>query len=60
MTFAKLPRQWVLMDDRGRLTVPGYMREALGLEVGKGGNAPVLIEVYPSLENCKALMLKKG
>lgn len=48
------------MDDRGRITIPGYMREALGVEIEKGSNAPVLIEAYPSLEDCKTLFIKKA
>jgi len=29
----ELPRQTIRMDDRSRIVVPEYMREALGLEI---------------------------
>ncbi len=52
----KLPRQTVYVDDRGRVVIPEYLREAIGLE------APgwVDIEAYPNLEQCKTLFIKKA
>ncbi len=52
----KLPRQTVWMDDRGRIVVPEYLREAVDLEVPGW----VLIERYPLEGECKTLFLKKG
>ena len=53
----KLPRKRVIMDPRGRLTVPDYIREAFGIP--KGEDAFVLVEAYPSLEDCKTIIIKK-
>jgi len=55
----QLPRKWVLMDRKGRITIPAYMRRALGVPED-AENYPLLIEAYPSLEECKALFLKRG
>ena len=52
----ELPRQRVWMDDRGRVVVPDYMRDAIGLEVPGW----VVIERYPAEGECKTLFLKKG
>ena len=57
--FSQLPRKWVLMDRKGRITIPAYMRKALGVP-NDAENYPLIIEAYPSLEECKALFLKKG
>lgn len=47
------------MDDRGRITVPDYLREAMEIEIRSGDSFPVIIEAYPSLEGCKTLFIKK-
>ena len=52
----KLPRQTVWMDERGRVVVPEYLREACGLEVPGW----VVIERYPAEGECKSLFLRKG
>lgn len=59
MGFKKLPRKTVLMDDRGRITIPDYMREALKIDIPKGGSFPIEVEVVPNLENSKGLTLRK-
>jgi len=43
------------MDDKGRIVVPAYLREALGIEVSQF----VDIERYPIEGDCKALFIKK-
>jgi len=53
-----LKRKWIVMDEKGRVTIPDYMRDAFGLP--KGEDFPLIIEAYPSLEDCKTLFLKKG
>ena len=60
MIIGKLPRKTILMDDRGRITVPDYMRKAMGMELRRGDSIPVTIEAYPNLEKCTALFIKKG
>jgi len=52
----KLPRQTVWMDERGRVVVPEYLRDACGLEVPGW----VVIERYPEEGECKTLFLRKG
>jgi len=52
----KLPRQTIYMDDRGRVVIPEYLREACGLEVPGW----VVIERYPAEGECKSLFLRKG
>lgn len=54
----RLPRKWVLIDKRGRITIPDYMRKALGVQ--EDADSPLLLEAYPSLEECKAIFIKKG
>lgn len=54
-----IPRKWVLMDGRGRITIPDYMREALGIPEDTR-NFPLIIEAYPSLTECKTLFIKRG
>ena len=53
----KLPRKRVIMDRKGRLTIPDYMREAFGLT--KGEDAFLTIEAYPNLEECKTIFIKR-
>ena len=51
-----LPRKTVFIDDRGRIVIPEYLRKAIGVD----GEAYVEVEAYPSLEDCKALIIKKA
>ena len=51
-----LPREPIVMDGLGRITIPKRFREALGLTDGK---QPLWIEAYPDLENCKSLIIRK-
>lgn len=55
-----LPREWVLMDKRGRITVPKRFLEALKMNRENSNNIPLLIEAYPNLENTTCLIVKKG
>ena len=59
MVFEKLPRKTVLMDDRGRITVPDYMREAWKIDIPKGGSFPIEVEAYPNLEKIQSVILRK-
>jgi len=52
-----LPRDFVKMDAKGRITLPKKFREALGLKDGE--KSVVMIEAYPNLKNIKALVIKK-
>ena len=54
--YQNLPRQTIWLDERGRLTVPAYLLEAAGIE--KPGW--IEIEAYRSLEDCKALFIKRA
>ena len=54
-----LPRKWTLVDKRGRITIPPYLWEALGIKREETENAPVVVEAYPNLENCTCLFIKK-
>ena len=51
----RLPRQTVWVDERGRITIPAYLREAAGIEE----EGWVEVEAAPDLENCKGLMIRK-
>ena len=51
----ELPRATTWVDSRGRVTIPEYLRNALGLHEGGW----LELEAYPSLDDCKALILKK-
>jgi len=51
----KLPRQRIYMDERGRIVVPEYLRDALGLEIP----CWIDIERYPIEGDCKTLFIKK-
>jgi len=57
---SKLRREWVIMDDRGRLTIPAHLRKALlkSRESPEAIGSSVLVEAYPTLEDCKSLILK--
>jgi len=52
----ELPRTTIWVDGRGRVTIPEYLRNALGLHEGGW----LELEAYPSLDECKALILKKA
>jgi bifunctional DNA-binding transcriptional regulator/antitoxin component of YhaV-PrlF toxin-antitoxin module len=54
-TIPELPRATIWMDIRGRVTIPEYLRNALGLHEGGW----IELEAYPSLDECKTLILKK-
>lgn len=51
----ELPRRIIWIDDKGRIVIPLYMREAMRLDVPGW----VLIEMYPNMGDCKALFIKK-
>lgn len=55
-----LPREWILIDDRRRLTIPKRFTDALGItqEMLKNKH-PILVEAYPNLEDCKTVILKR-
>lgn len=57
--MSRLPRKWVFMDEKGRLTIPKYLREAMEIPMD-AKNFPLLVEAVPDLENCKGLIIKKG
>jgi len=52
-----LPREFVKVDAKGRVTIPKRFREALGIKDGE--KAIVLVEAYPNLEKIKAIVIKK-
>ena len=56
--FAPLPRQTIQVDNRGRITIPEYLRDAANLTPGSW----VEVAAYPDLVEmkCKALTLKKA
>jgi len=56
----ELPRKWVLVDNRGRCTLPKYLLKALGIDMDTIENASLLVEAYPALEKCTCLLVKKG
>jgi bifunctional DNA-binding transcriptional regulator/antitoxin component of YhaV-PrlF toxin-antitoxin module len=49
----------VLLDKQGRVTIPKYLLDALGVD-RSDENAPLVIEAHPNLENTKSLIVKKG
>ncbi len=51
-----LPRKTVYIDEKGRVVIPKYLRKAIGID----GAAYVDVEAYPSLEECKTLIIKKA
>jgi len=58
--MAELPRKWVLVDSRGRCTLPKYLLKAIGIDMDNIGNASLLVEAYPNLEKPSCLIVKKG
>jgi len=50
----ELPRHTIWMDEKGRIVVPQYMREALGLKVPGW----ILIERYPIEGECTAIFIR--
>ena len=52
----QLPRKTVYIDEKGRVVIPKYLRKAIGVN----GPAYIEVEAYPSLENCKTLIIKKA
>ena len=52
-----LPREPIIIDEQGRLTIPRRFRDALRLP--KGQKYPLWIEADPDLDNCKGLILRK-
>lgn len=55
--YEELPREPVLTDRQGRVTIPKRFRDALGLPEGQ--RYPLWIEAYPDLKNCKGLLIRK-
>jgi len=55
---APLPRATIQVDDRGRITIPDYLRDA----ADTGPGTWVEIEAYPELKDgkCKGLMLRRS
>ena len=55
--FAPFSRQTIQVDERGRITIPDYLRNAAGITPGSW----IDIEAYPDLNEmkCKALTIKK-
>lgn len=56
MPKKKVLRDITTVDRIGRMTIPQPLREAIGI---KGEKTAVQIEVYPSAEKPKALVIKK-
>jgi len=52
-----LPREPVIIDEQGRLTVPKRFREALGLPEGE--KYPLWVEAFPGPDDCKGIMIRK-
>ncbi len=50
----------IRVDYAGRVTLPKYLLEAIGVDMKHACNAVLLVEAYPSLENAKTLIMKKG
>lgn len=51
-----LARETKWVDDKGRVVLPEALREAAGIVNGSW----VIIEAYPALEDCKALIIKRA
>ena len=58
MGIEKLPREPVVIDEFGRLTIPKRFRESLGLTEGE--KYPLWIEEYRNDRGeCKSLIIRK-
>lgn len=57
MSPKKLPRDLVFMDEQGRLIIPKFIREALGIKTGE--KTPLTVEIYPNMDNPKAIIIRK-
>lgn len=53
----EFPREPLIIDETGRLTIPKRFRAALGLPEGQ--KYPIWVEAYPDLKGCKSLIIKK-
>lgn len=51
----ELPRQNVYVDNRGRFTIPEYLRDAAGIKP----DSWVEVVAEPNLDNCKGLLIMK-
>lgn len=49
----ELPRQTIQVDDRGRLTIPDYLRKAAKIK----NDGWVTVHAEPDLKNCKGLLI---
>lgn len=55
-----LSREWILIDERRRLTIPKKFIDAIGLTKEQlKEKYPILVEAYPNLEECKTILIKK-
>ena len=54
--LAPLPRQTIQVDNRGRITIPDYLRDAAKLTPGSW----IEIEAHPNLEECKRLTIRRA
>ena len=50
----ELPRQSVWVDERGRFTIPEYLRDAAGIKI----KSWVEVVADPGLDNCKGLLIR--
>jgi len=49
----QLPRQTIQVDDRGRITIPDYLRKAAKIK----NDGWVTVHAEPNLKECKGLLL---
>lgn len=55
MRTQQLPRKPVYIDKKGRIVIPEYMRESIGIEK----DSWISLEKYPLEGDTKALFIKK-